>query len=69
MRSHTLTEKQQQVFDTVKKRIEYEYWFKGVCVDNFPADEEIDKDFSSAVNNVQMETELWDNPAFGVAGR
>jgi hypothetical protein len=68
MYNHNLTEKQQQVFDIVKKRICNKPWFKGVCVDNFPTDKEIDEDFSSAVNMVEMETEMWDDPNFGIWG-
>lgn len=55
-----LTPKQRKVFEAAKARLEKESWFRGVCCDRFPSDQEIDKDFNEAVTHVIMETEWWD---------
>lgn len=58
-----LTPLQQQVFDKAKAWLEKEEWYTGVCMDNFPTDEEITKDgIDHAVERVYDETYMWDGP-------
>ena len=55
-----LTKKQLVVFHAAKKQLEKEKWFKGVCIDDFPSDFEIDTDFDGAMQTVILTTEYWD---------
>jgi len=59
-----LTKLQQKVFDEVEKNLKQYSWFSGVCIDNFPTDERIKKDFEECVDDVMMETAYWDAPNF-----
>ena len=61
------TELQQKVLLEVEKRLQGKPWFKGICTDKIPSDEDIKKDFLRAVQLVQMETEYWDKPG-GILG-
>ncbi len=58
------TEKQQKVFDAAKNKLKDESWYSGICCDEFPEDEEIDKDFDEAVNSVCFLTAFYDDPNF-----
>lgn len=59
-----LSELQQRVFDAADGKFSSKPWYKGVCLDNFPSDEEIQEDFEGAVTSVYFETAMWDNPDF-----
>ncbi len=59
-----LTELQQKVFDAARAELKGEPWFQGICMDDFPEDEEILEDFDSAVSAVIIETMFWDGPSF-----
>ena len=59
-----LTEKQKAVADRVKEILKSRSWFKGVCVDDFPTDREIDEDFDGCVAQVEFVTAMWDQPDF-----
>ena len=56
-----LSEKQKEVFKAAKNSLQGKSWYKGICMDNFPTDKEIERDgIESAVQQVCMETEMWD---------
>jgi len=56
-----LSEKQKEVFRKAKEALQNQSWFKGICMDNFPTDQEIDKEgIEDSVSSVCMETEMWD---------
>lgn len=57
-----LTPKQTEVANRVKEILSAEPWFKGVCIDDFPSDREIDEDFDGCVAQVMFVTEMWDAP-------
>lgn len=59
-----LTPLQQKVFDAVKEWGSTKPWFRGVCMDNFPEDDEIESNFDDAVTGVCFETAMWDDPNF-----
>ena len=59
-----LTPKQQAVANSAKKRLQDKPWFKGVCIDDFPSDQEIDDDFEGCVSQVELQTAMWDAPDF-----
>ena len=56
-----LTEKQEQVFDRAKQMLEGEEWYMGVCMDNFPSDQEIERNgIEESAQSVYCETASWD---------
>jgi uncharacterized protein YlaI len=58
---NNLTDLQQQVFDSAKKRLENKPWYRGVCMDCFPTDGEIMRHgVDECADRVIMETEQWD---------
>lgn len=58
-----LSSLQQQVFDLAKEKLMKESWYRGVCMDNFPNDLNIERDgIESAVYDVWFETAYWDSP-------
>lgn len=57
-----MTELQQKVIDTVIQRLKHEPWFRGVCLDALPSDQEIEKDFEEAVEQLILDTAYWDDP-------
>jgi len=59
-----LTPKQQAVANRVKEILQNKPWFRGVCVDDFPTDREIDEDFDGCVAQVEFVTAMWDAPDF-----
>lgn len=62
---HTkLKENQTKVFKEAKKRLSKYNWFKGVCLDNFPEENDCANNFIDCVNSVILETEMYDNPNF-----
>ena len=47
----------------VRECLQSEPWFRGVCINDFPTDLEIERDgFKSAVETVIMNTQYWDMP-------
>lgn len=57
-----MTELQNKVFELALKKLEKESWFKGVCMDNFPSDFEIERDgIKHAVDSVWFEAAYWDS--------
>lgn len=58
-----LTSKQNAVADKVRSILKDETWFRGIALDNFPSDDEIDADFDGCVSQVICETAYWDDPA------
>lgn len=55
---------QQEVLTKVKEILSSEDWFVGVCLDNFPSDDECRNNFDDAVKSVCFETAMWDDPHF-----
>lgn len=64
MKTEIFTDSQNKVFNEALKRLESEKWFRGVCCDNFPDDNECKEDFENAVKSVMFETAMWDDPDF-----
>ena len=59
----TFSKKQQIVLKIAKEKLEKEDWFDGVCLDNFPTDQDIERDgIESCAESVYYETALWDAP-------
>lgn len=63
-RLDSLSPLQLSVFEEAKLRLSKFPWFAGVCLDEFPSDEEIEHSFEDAVISVMMETAFWDDPDF-----
>jgi hypothetical protein len=61
---NNLSPLQQKVFDAVIAWGQSKSWFRGVCMDNFPDDVEIQADFDEAVSAVCFETAMWDDRGF-----
>lgn len=60
-----LTSLQQQVFDLAKSRLKDKPWFRGICGDSIPSDEEIQRNgVECSVVTVEFETAMWDDPNF-----
>lgn len=59
-----LTKRQIRVFSHAKRWLKKKSWYRGVCMDNFPTDEEIKNDFRTSVFRVIVETQSWDNPNY-----
>lgn len=57
------TEAQKRVKDAAEAQLQDKAWFKGICLDNFPTDDEAKENFEDAVAQVVVETKYWDNPA------
>jgi len=58
-----LTEKQKEIFELARAKLEKKPWFKGVCLDDFPTDDEIEiLGKEECVSIVVDETTLWDAP-------
>ncbi len=55
-----LSERQKTMVQSARQELQTHPWFKGVCFDDLPTDDEIEKDFSSCVERVVMTTEWWD---------
>ena len=62
-----MSDAQRRVFEEVRMRLSDQPWFMGIRTDDFPTDEDIAKDFDSAVRAVMMETASWDDPDFYTA--
>lgn len=60
----TLTPLQETVFEAAKAKLESEPWFQGVCIDDFPTDDDIRENFQWSVIQVEMQTAYWDAPNF-----
>jgi len=58
-----LSTKQNAVADKVRSILKGKTWFRGIAIDNFPSDDEIDADFDGCVSQVICETAYWDDPA------
>lgn len=54
----------EKVVEEAKRRIRGESWFKGVCVNHIPNEQDCEDNFEHCVNQVILETEMWDNPDF-----
>jgi hypothetical protein len=58
-----LTVTQRRVFNEAKSKLENRPWYVGVCMDNFPSDEQILLvGFKMAVSRVILETAMLDDP-------
>jgi hypothetical protein len=58
--------KRDQVIAAVRDRLHRFDWFKGVCRDQIPSEDEItEANFAEVVDQVALDTESWDNPNFG----
>ena len=55
---------QAAVFAEAKRRLEKRSWFRGVCLDNFPDEEECILNFEESVGEVAHETSFWDDPDY-----
>jgi hypothetical protein len=55
-----LGENQIKVLAAAKQKINQEAWFRGICVDHVPTEQECIDDFAGAVNSVVCETMYWD---------
>lgn len=55
-----LTESQHHLYREVRARIQDRPWFRGVCLDDFPTDLEIERDREAAINCVIDTTAMWD---------
>lgn len=59
----SLTTKQKKVYDKALSMLKHEKWYRGVCMDNFPTDKDIERDGTeSCASDVFMETAYWDGP-------
>ena len=56
-----LTPHQARLIEEVRRRLKRESWFRGVCLDHLPSDDEIACDFEGCVEGLIVETEMWDN--------
>lgn len=57
---------QQEVFNKAKKVLKVGNWYNGVCLYDFPTDEEIEKEgIDNAVSIVYSQTAYWDAPNQG----
>lgn len=60
------TQKQQAVIEAAAAKLKKNSWFRGVCLDNLPSDEEIDREgFEEAVEALVLDTAFWDGPTIG----
>jgi len=59
-----LTPAQKNVFQEAVNRLKDKKWFDGVCMDNFPEDDDCKSDFEDSVNSVMFETAMYDDPDF-----
>lgn len=60
-----MTELQEQVKERARLLLQDEPWFRGVCLDNFPTDEDIRRDgVDEHAQQVALETAMWDDPTF-----
>lgn len=60
----TLSENQEKVFEAAKAQLKEHSWYRGVCLDHFPTDKEIEEiGFDAAVSRVMTETAFWDAPS------
>lgn len=55
---------QKLVFDAVEERLKPKAWFRGVCLNNFPSEDECVDDFQGSVSLVEFETAMYDDPNF-----
>ena len=63
--SKPLTELQKKVLSKANEICSKESWYSGgYCLDNFPTDEEIEKNFDEAVESVVCLTVYWDGTGF-----
>jgi hypothetical protein len=60
----TLSENQQLVFNEALRKLKNKKWFKGVCCDDFPSEEDCAKHFGEAVGTLMFKTAMWDDPNF-----
>jgi len=56
-----MTEKQQEVVHAAKVRLQDKPWFRGVCIDALPHDDEIIKDFDGCVQSLVLDTMYWED--------
>lgn len=61
-----LGENQIKVLEAAKQKIGTEVWFRGICMDNFPSEQDCIKDFDGEVGGVVCETMYWDAPNHGL---
>jgi len=59
-----LTQLQQQVAAAVEEWGKDKPWFRGVCIEHFPTDKEIEEDLQGSIHAVCMSTAWWDAPDF-----
>lgn len=59
-----LSESQQKVFDSARQKLKDKKWFRGICLDNFPDEQDCKDNFDDCVAQVCFETEMWDDPNF-----
>lgn len=64
MSTNHFTGAQNKVFNEAKARLSRKAWYKGVCADHFPDDQQCANEFERAVSNVIWETAQWDDPNF-----
>lgn len=56
-----LTGLQQQVYNLALFKLQLEPWFRGVCMNYFPTDEDIERDgVNTCADRVYWETHYWD---------
>lgn len=55
--------KQEAVFARAKEILEQKPWFKGVCMDNFPEECDIEN-IEDEATGIAFETAMWDDPNF-----
>jgi len=55
-----VTKLQEEAVEAAALRLKNKKWFRGVCLDNLPDDEEIERDFNAAVDKIIMETQMWE---------
>lgn len=58
-----LTELQKQVFERAREQLKQKDWFRGVCMDDFPSDFDIQRDgVETSATHVMLATAYWDCP-------
>ena len=60
MKYCNMTPAQKEVFEKAKELLQNRSWFRGICTDNFPSNNECVKNPILSVNSVMAETRMWD---------
>lgn len=59
-----LTQLQEKAINKARENLQGNVWYKGICLDGLPTDQEIMDDFEGSVMMIELETAQWDDPDF-----